>query len=636
MKIYPITHSCSSLNVKNSNRNNFVSKQQLDVVKQNYKIANYRFFIPNFGTILYKGVAPDFEAQKEVIKKELDIFSTSKNNAQPLGEGLSAKAYVLKKMPQIVVKQAFDKTETFEDEQNNLELVPRSLEDSQKFVARAYDDEENCFYLLSTKVDGKPSDPQNMPWTQKHLKNLFDGLFKMDKAGVYHGDLNSGNVRLTADGGVNFIDFQWAHKVPDSIAFLEKEKSTIPDFMYLENAQMFEMAELPFYLAEINDKAETKQFFKQYLQRKSIYHKNRYDYIENHFGENNYSSYKARTFEKAKSVVFENPTDDILKLELKKIQFLNAFREAYKTIDPNVKNKNILSAGSAYLLAMTMTQDFRHEIEINKKKIEEENANIDKERKEICERESSFMRCLFSNTNAAKKDTQRKEYLEDKKEYLNYKKDYLNLMDEYGNFWFEKLKTWTPDAFDFPMRHITGYLKSWETQHDFNNPRTNLNDFGRIINILSLAGEEFSLGRTKNFNINAEKFNSDLKKNSDNLRSLTTFVNRDSDGGVNEQIRELKELQKEINKASNNGLWLNVLNLSMLITLRANELYAEVLNCKTKDDKYLENTKELAINFKIEYRDISQNLYRQIYNELANYNPKDNYVLGYKNMETFT
>lgn len=662
MKIQSIAYSNSFLNVKNINKCNFISKQQLSAVKPKCKIPDYRYFLPSFGAILYKKVAPEFESQKEMLKDELDIFSASKKNAQFLGKGLSAEAYALKKMPEIVVKYAFNKKETFENEQNNLELVPKSLEESQKFVARAYDDEENCYYLVSTKVKGDSADPQKMPWTSKHLKSLFDGLFKMDREGVYHGDLNLGNVKLTEYGKVNFIDFQWAHKVLDDFAFWEKEESTLPSFMYLENAQMFEMAELPYYIDRIGDEIVAKQFFKQYLKAKSTYHKNRYDYINYHFDE--YRAYKAKKFEKARMVVFKNPTDEILKLEAKKIQFLSAFREAYKTIDSNVRNKNILSAGSSYLLAMTMAQDFRHEVATSKRMLEvdqkaittektailAEKVKIEVEQKEIFARKISFSRSIFPNSKAAKKDKARMKLLDDRTvylqqrerflagqvDYLAYKKDYLDLIGEYGDFWFEKLKKWAPDAFDFPVRHVSDNLKRWETRHDFDNPNVKLSDFGGVVNVLNSLDKEYSSASKQNYGVNAEQINLNLKKNNNILRKLITSVSKPAFIDIKNKVTVLKELQKAINKASNAGSWLNVLNLSMLISLKTNELFEELSIRGTEDDEYLENVEEFAMEIENEYVNIAKNLFEQIYNEIVNYNPKDDYVLGYEKMETFT
>lgn len=649
MRINQISYTNTFLfNKTKQKRNNTFSvdtfqKQQINNSTSDNK--KLKFYFPSFGQIIFKDVSSKYKDQKEQLEKELDIFSGSKKNAQFLGSGISAEAYILKKMPEVVVKQAFDKKETFEDEQKNMNLIPSGLDNAQKFVARAYDDEENRYYLLSTKIEGKCADPQTMPWTRKHLKSLFDGLLKLDKSGVYHGDLNNGNMKLTNEGNVNFLDFQWTHKISNSYAFEEKEESILPDFIYLENAQMFEMAELPYYLRDINDTSQAKKFFKEYLQEKSDYHKKRYDYINaNYF---NYSAEKAKKFEKAQAVVFENPSNNVIKTEAKKVQFLNAFREAYKRIDKNVKDKNILTAGSYYLLAMNMVQDFRHEVQKNIKAISleretiaREERKIEKEQKEISKRENSVLGQLIHG----RKDKERKKELENRtdclnkrKDYLTYKEDYLNLSEEYGKFWFEKLSTWAPDAFDFPIRHITGYLKNWETQrHDFNNPNINLNDFGKVTNVLSSIGEETSFDNVRNFNIKAEQFIRNEETDKELFRKLTTSVSKSNFTEIKNKIYEIKDLQKEINKTVKTCEWLNTLNLSMLMTLKSRDLYTVVTNSNTKDYEYLQNIKTLAIEFQKTYKNIAQNLFQQIYREINNYDCDSDYISGYANMEKFS
>lgn len=597
-------------------------KQQPNALISNVK--KFNFFFPSFGQIFFRDIDSNYENKKEQLEKELDIFSASKKNATLLGAGISAEAYSLKKMPEIVVKQPFDKTETFEDEQKNLKIFPKSLWESQQFVARAYDDEENCYYLLSTKVKGKSPDPNDMPWTQTHLITLFDGLYKMDKEGVYHGDLNSGNVKLTDDGNVNFLDFQWTHEVSDNKEFYEKEQSILPDFVYLENAQMFEMAELPYYLNKMDDSAQAKEFLKEYLQQKAEYHDKRFHYLDYCFSKDSNIVNKAKRFEKAQSVVLKNPTNGVVKIEAEKVQFLNMFREAYKTIDKNVKNKNILLAGSYYLLAMNMAQNFRHDVEVNKKELASQKRLIEKEKTEISKRESSFLRSVMPNSKSAQKDNERKNILAEKEVYLNYKEDYLNLMGEYGGFWFEKLKSWTPDAFAFPLRHATNRLQYWEhCRHDFYNPEVNLRDFGTIINVLEKIGMKPAFANAKNYNFGSSPQDLDVQVKSEVLDDLTLEISKPS--ATKTQISELDELEKEILQAKKNGSWLNMLNLSMLATFKANDLSSMTFS----------DERRLASNYEYKFENLSKNLFDKIYKEISDYDPKAEYSLGYADMDKF-
>lgn len=325
---------------------------------------------------------------------------------------------------------------------------------------------------------------------------------------------------------------------------------------------------------------------------------------------------------------------------------MNAFREAYKSIDINFKNKNILVAGASYLLAMNMVQDYRHEVKKNKSvldleinTIEKEERTIEREQIKIYERENSFIGWLFGceNDETRKNELENRiDYLNRRKTYLTYKGNYLNLSEEYGKFWFNKLSAWAPGAFNFPIRHITGNLENWETQHDFNNPNVDLSDFGNVVNILSTLGEKTSFCNMRNFNIDVEEFNRKFTNESNYLRKLTTWVNKDSVGSVDKEIQELKDLQKQINKAGKMGAWLHVLNLSMLMALKASELSTETINSNTCDYEYLQNAKLLANDFQKTYKNIAIDLFKKIYLEINNYNPDSDYVLGYENIEKFS
>ena len=44
-------------------------------------------------------------------------------------------------------------------------------------------------------VSGKSPHPSTRPWGKDSLKSLFTGMYELDKAGLYHGDLNNGNLK---------------------------------------------------------------------------------------------------------------------------------------------------------------------------------------------------------------------------------------------------------------------------------------------------------------------------------------------------------------------------------------------------------------------------------------------------------
>lgn len=89
------------------------------------------------------------------------------------------------------------------------------------------------------------------PWNKVSLKSLFKGMFEMDKVGLYHGDLNNGNIKIDSSCNVNFLDFQWGTKT-NLIRFFEtNETQCMPNFIPIQNSQMFEMAEIPYYLDKL-------------------------------------------------------------------------------------------------------------------------------------------------------------------------------------------------------------------------------------------------------------------------------------------------------------------------------------------------------------------------------------------------
>lgn len=627
MKITPILRSNPYLTGKNVNKKTFTSNSFANGYGNGAKMPDFRFFLPSFGAILYKKTAPEYVDKKKELEEELDIFSATKENAYFLGKGLFSEAYSLDNMPDIVVKQAFDKSETFESEQDNMELVPKDMENSQRFVARVYDDEERRYYLLSTKVNGESADPETMPWTSEHLKNLFDGLFKMDKECVYHGDLNTGNMKLTPDGGVNFLDYQWTHKVPATEIFNEKKESTLPGFIYPENSQMFEMAEIPYYLMKMPEGNQPKQFFKQYLQAKSDYHQKRYDFINKQITDkkiliNVANAEKARAFEKAQAEVYKNPSDNVLKTEAKKIQFLNSFREAYKTIDKNVINKNILSAASSYLTAMSATQDFRREVEINAKRVQDKINEIEN-------RQNTFLRTLFPNSQSAKAD-------ENKKASLKQEEIYYNGLRDYGSFWFEKLESWTPEAFNFPLRHVSGNLKSWEKQYDFNNPERSVYDFGSMPDILSKLDKNYLPVYNKNFEVKNEENMQKLRENKKNIDELAFIIPKTDVNEVRSKLQQLKYFRSKLNDAYNKGCYLDVLNLSLLSVLKSKELYNCAAGSDSSDDDYISEVMVAARETLNLSESIATELFNELYNQIIKDTPSSGMLHGYKGMEMFT
>ena len=482
---------------------------------------------PAFGAIIYKSFNPQYNSQEIPLREEIDTFSKSMDNAEYLGSGLFADAYVFDIFPNIVIKKS-NIGDDFGQEEENLKLIADEIKDTQKFVARAYDNTDGKYYLLSTKVDGESPDPEEAPLKYTHLKGLFSTLFEMDETGLYHGDLNNGNIKITPDGRVNFLDFQFTHQISRTRFFEEKDKSTLPAFMMIENAQMFEQAGLPYYLSKFDSKYQAKNFLKSYLTEKSNYHQKRFMLLSKETKNWPYSSeipriQKSLAYEKARAEVFKHPTENVLRLETKKIQFLNSFREAYKRIDDNVPHKNIIPAGSSYLFTLSCIQDFRKEVAAQQKQI----------------------------SNPAMKD-------------------YLDGMKEYGDFWFEKVKGWTDNAFWYPLRHAKNQLASWEhVRYNFKDPDVDIENFGVFTNVTGSVDDSYTPVYNRIFSPNPDVYDNYIKEAYPEAREFTgTNLSSEQE----KILYKLRNAHQRLREAYFNSKGLDVINNAILTVLRASQL----------------------------------------------------------------
>ena len=515
----------------------------------------------NFKAIMFTEFAEQFRPIGNDLLKETQRFVKTGNGVKHLGEGLFSDAYNFFKYNNIVIK-ASKIVDSFTQEMNALRFLPPSIKHSQKFVARAYDDDTYKHYLLTTKVEGESPDPKKRPWDLNNLKSLFNGLFELDKAGVYHGDLNNGNIKIEKNGNVNFLDFQWGTKLEQYGFFKVNKEQCMPKFLLLNNAQMLEMAEIPYYLKKINNHNKAKEFLSNYLCKKMEYHKNRYEYISDitrnwPFSSDIPSLEQAKNFEFNRLQSYKFCDKDTLRLETLKIQFLSAFREASKYLDPNTPHKNILAAPSSYLYALNCVQALRNEIFLRK---------------------SDYN---FDNTYVMKFE-------------------YLNNMQQFADYWYNNIKSWSVDAFNYPYRHAKNELISWETRHNFNDPEINVAHFDNMSNIAPLVADNFDPKFTRNFSY----WNSDATRYLDEVKSYVKSYG----------TQEMKKTYDNIYEAYLQDRGLDIINQSLLLTLQAN-----------KADFYL-----LERYASLLAKEVFNNIHSDIIGE-----PYVGKHLGYKNMNVF-
>lgn len=367
--------SCVSYNSSLVNKKIFLARPSTELIK-----AYYSPLKTNFKGVKILKLNNDFKSYEPHLIKELDYFEKFGDNSTHLGTGIWAETYrlanipfVLKKLlkqesdlPSAVRKVIQDKgKDLFDMEIDGMEKASKALPNTQKFVAKAISD-DGVKYLISTMVHGESPEPEDMPWTRMHFKSLFKTMFQLDKEGIYHGDLNNGNIKMTENGDVNFLDYQWTTKVNHSDFFIEKDTQEFPRFRYIENDQMFQMSGLSSYLNKLDDD-ETKNVFKDYLIEKSEYHKNRKELLEEllpnwQWGSEKESIRKAIDFEHVQSQLFKNPTDDVLEVEAQKLDLKGAIMAGFTYTDKMIENNNLLAGPTAQLFSLHSAQKFKRDL----------------------------------------------------------------------------------------------------------------------------------------------------------------------------------------------------------------------------------------------------------------------------------
>lgn len=544
----------------------------------------------SFKAVTFEDYNNKFYSIKSKLQKELNRFAAGADNAEVLGDGKFGETFKFTTpgLTNIVIKRPKNKfKDDYKQEYDNLVQVPVEKVGGQAGVARAYDSRTRKYYLMSTLTDGKEVSPANR-YSSYHLKSLFNKMFELDKVGFYHGDLNGKNILLTDKGEINFIDYQWS-QIVNKANFFDAEKSKkllLPLSNFPENAQMFEMATMPYYLEKIGTQSEKEAFLKIYLQNKANYHENRYNYIKKIT--QNWPYYSERPIiqnalenEKAKAKVYKNPTDNILRIELKKFQFLSDYRDAYGHVDPNILDRNILASSSSYLCSISAVQDYRKEIA------------------------KQLLTCRDSDLRR-----------------------YLTAQMEYGDYWFSNLRTFSSDTFDYVMRAITKNMSPEEEKYRFYIENRNPRHIKENKNILEAMNSRFHTSFDRNFEV---PYNIENK-----MHNVFSIPMRDIKNEIGEDIKayhrckKVQNAYKELKDFNRQGRFLDLLNVSELISLKAREFYGYTYHnmSSVRLDRILDTMRTQAAN-------LTENIYHTILNGLSEFNANAIKVQGYKDMRKF-
>lgn len=221
----------------------------------------------------------------------------------------------------------------------------------------------NKNYLAEEFVNGVH--PVKSHFTKEHLKDIFEKCYELDINGIVNNDLQNGNIFLLDDKKTKFIDFGSYSILQNNGSYLNSDyfneqdifskdflntrmksplenrfmanyylkENIVEPIMYLENphlkiksnAQVFEYRTLYDYLDKGREE-NPKEFFRTYLQSKAEnYHGKMVEFLEKlPVSKDTPKEYEmhqnAIKHEKMLKEVFSNPSDDVIRTEMGKIQ----------------------------------------------------------------------------------------------------------------------------------------------------------------------------------------------------------------------------------------------------------------------------------------------------------------------------
>lgn len=360
----------------------------------------YSLALYNRPNINFKSrVISDFplNSAKNEIKELINKFEESPHLFKRLGNGKCSEVFVLN--PNLlVIKKPLEYLKLkglnvdFDHEAKMLNLVPNTFKNSQHFETRVRTDKGN-YYLVSTFVKGESIDINSNPLNREKMKSTLNSLFELDKAEIYHMDLSNNNILYDNNHNANIIDYQWAQKfkylpTDDNSSLNGQNGIYFPFGIIPSNVHHYESSGFASYLFkhfQNNDKTKTRTFLKDFIQSKSQYHDDRYNYFKQ-LAQNegvylkkssegvidhNKPIYTGLKLEHALSKVYQNPNEDVLDIELQRIEFLRADRKAYNYIDANtIAPSNVFNAIPYKINAMLSAKHFLKELSQYEKQYE--------------------------------------------------------------------------------------------------------------------------------------------------------------------------------------------------------------------------------------------------------------------------
>ena len=328
-------------------------------------ISALRVLPLNFGKIVWTN--PE-NALTERELGDLNFFEHNSDRFKKIGEGKSATVHEFVPEKYVVKRTKYFRTKLFDNFKNETEalmLIPDTFEHTQRLVANTRS-EVGRYFLITTFQKGSPANIYSQPLNTQRMKATLDSVFELDKAGIYHMDLNNNNILLDGDSA-NIIDYQWAKPFKPFNATEENQKNGIlfPEKIIPANIQNYEETGFSSYLSKymgIYPTEQTRDFIKNYLSVKADYFNRRVHYFKNaliekgeYYTEDEETGEKVHKkeyytplkLERALSKVYSAPNDDVVDVELLRLEVLRSHRKSYSFIDPNIDKKNINMLNSA-------------------------------------------------------------------------------------------------------------------------------------------------------------------------------------------------------------------------------------------------------------------------------------------------
>ena len=154
----------------------------------------------------------------------------------------------------------------------------------------------------------------------------------MDRASIFHNDLDPSHIFFNDDGQVEFDCFRY------SVNFYKNRNGQLkgndgsirtPDFMFPSNEDTLKEHFLGGYVDKL-DEDDRFYFVKNYLMNKSDYHQRRGDLLVNRGFD---PDGKTVRFEDIQSRVFLNPSNQVINYEIKKLDNYKLKRDAFTEWD---------------------------------------------------------------------------------------------------------------------------------------------------------------------------------------------------------------------------------------------------------------------------------------------------------------